>query len=153
MKKFSLAIFQKDCCGCHACEVACKQEHQEVSGDGFVRVIEKSPRFLPIYCHHCSKAPCVQSCPVKAISRDEQGIVLIDETECIGCKECVGACPFGAMGFHQEKEVAEKCDLCKSRLQKGGSPACASVCPTGCILWGDSTAELLKEKKFFARPR
>lgn len=147
MNRLSLAIFQQDCCGCHACEVACKQEHQLASGDGFVKVLEKSPRFVPVYCHHCPKAPCVDSCPVKALYRDERGVVLVDDKQCIGCRECVSACPFGAMGFHQEKEVAAKCDLCSARIQEGRAPACASVCPTGCILWGESTARLLKEKK------
>jgi formate dehydrogenase iron-sulfur subunit len=151
MKKLSLAIFQEDCCGCHACEVACKQEHRVVSGCGFVRVLEKSPRFVPVYCHHCAKAPCVEACPVKALYRDEKGLVLVEEKECIGCRECVGACPFGAMGFSEEKEVAAKCDLCRARLQEGKAPACALVCPTGCILWGDSTAELLKAKKSTAK--
>ena len=70
MGKTSLVIFKKDCMGCHACEIACKQEHGLGVGPRLIRVTEKSPDFTPIYCHHCTKAPCLESCPVEAIIRD-----------------------------------------------------------------------------------
>jgi len=137
MTKVSLMFLKKECTGCHACEIACKQEHGLGVGPRLVRVIEKAPDFIPIYCHHCAKAPCLESCPVEAISRNELGIVLIDEQVCIGCRECVEACPFGAMQFDENLETAIKCDLCFDRLQDGKPPACAAVCPTGCIVYGD----------------
>jgi len=140
MGKFSLTIFKEDCMGCHACEVACKQEHDLGVGPRFIRVIEKSPSFIPIYCHHCTQAPCLKSCPVEAIDRNAQGVVLINQETCIGCRECVGACPFGAMQFDDTREVATKCDLCLERINHGQAPACSLVCPTGCIVWGDSKA-------------
>ena len=122
--------------GCHACEVACKQEHGLGVGPRLVKVLEKSPDYIPIYCHHCAKAPCQKACPVEAISRNEQGIVLIDDDICIGCRECLEACPFGAMQFEDQREVAVKCDLCLHRLAENKQPACLSVCPTGCISLG-----------------
>jgi Fe-S-cluster-containing dehydrogenase component len=137
MEKISLVFRKQDCMGCHACEVACKQEHALTVGPCLVRVLEKSPDFIPIYCHHCAKAPCRAACPVEAISRNEQGIVLIDADLCIGCKECLQACPFGAMQFEDRGEVAVKCDLCLHRLAENKMPACISVCPTGCIYLGD----------------
>lgn len=137
MDKRYLTIFKEDCCGCHACEIACKQEHDLSVGPRLINVIDMSPSFVPIYCHHCADAPCKKACPVDAIARDSRGVVLINEEICIGCRECIGACPFGAMQFDGEKEVAVKCDLCIERLKQGETPACASVCPTGCILWGD----------------
>ena len=136
MEKFSLVFRKKDCMGCHACEVACKQEHALGVGPRLVRVIEKSPDFTPVYCHHCAKAPCLEACPVAAISRNEKGIVLIDGALCIGCRDCMEACPFGAMQFSDDQEVAVKCDLCVHRLEEGKSPACMSICPTGCIGMG-----------------
>jgi Fe-S-cluster-containing dehydrogenase component len=140
VEKLSLIIFQEDCTGCHACEVACKQEHGLGVGPRLIKVIERSPVFAPIYCHHCSKPPCRDSCPVEAISRDERGIVRIDAGLCIGCKACIEACPFGAMQFDEEREVALMCDLCYERVKNSQEPACSVVCPTRCILWGDMKA-------------
>jgi Fe-S-cluster-containing dehydrogenase component len=137
MSKISLLFNKKDCMGCHACEIACKQEHQLNIGPRLVRVIEKSPDFYPVYCHHCAHAPCREACPVEAISRNETGMVLIDHELCIGCKDCLPACPFGAMQYDDETDIAVKCDLCVGRLKKGQAPACSTVCPTGCIAWGD----------------
>lgn len=144
MGKVSLTFFKRDCMGCHACEVACKQEHGLGVGPRLVRVIERAPSFIPVYCHHCAKAPCKDACPTEAILRDERGIVLIDKDLCIGCKECMEACPFGAMQFDDEQEIAVKCDLCHERLENNEEPACSKTCPTGCIFWGD--AKKLSEK-------
>jgi Fe-S-cluster-containing dehydrogenase component len=138
MEKISLVIRRKDCMGCHACEVACKQEHALGVGPRLVMVLEKGSDFIPVYCHHCAKAPCKEACPVDAISRNEQGIVLIDDDLCIGCRECLQACPFGAMQFEDHQEIAVKCDLCVHRLAESKSPACMSVCPTGCIHFGST---------------
>jgi len=140
MGKVSLMVFQKDCMGCHACEVACKQEHGLEVGPRFIKVIERAPFYVPIYCHHCARPPCKDSCPVDAISRNEWGIVRVDEELCIGCEACIPACPFGAMQFDEEREVALMCDLCYERLQNNEEPACSLACPTRCILWGDTRA-------------
>jgi Fe-S-cluster-containing dehydrogenase component len=140
MAKVSLMFYKKDCMGCHACEVACKQEHGLGVGPRLVRVIEKSADFFLVYCHHCAKAPCKQSCPVEAISRNEMGLVLIDNDRCIGCKECLEACPFGAMQYDDDQETAVKCDLCIDRLEDHQAPACYAVCPTRCISWGETKA-------------
>lgn len=138
MEKISLVILKEDCMGCHACEIACKQEHNLGVGPQLIRVIENSPKYIPVYCHHCTKAPCLESCSVDAIFRDERGIVLIDNELCIGCKECIEACPFGAMQFDDENEVAIKCDLCIEQLKNNDQPACSKVCPTQCIFWGST---------------
>ena len=136
MEKISLIIKKSDCMGCHACEVACKQEHGLKVGPRLIRVIEKVPEFIPVYCRHCAKPPCRDACPVEAITRTPKGIVLIDNDLCIGCRECVEACPFGAMQFDPDDEVAIKCDLCVDLLEQGKKPACLSICPTGCISLG-----------------
>ena len=140
MAKVSLMFFKKDCMGCHACEIACKQEHGLGVGPRLVRIVENSPDFIPVYCHHCAKAPCLESCPVDAISKDPRGIVLIDNTLCIGCKECIEACPFGAMQFDDDLEIAVKCDMCVERLNNNERPACSQACGTRCIFWGDTKA-------------
>ncbi|MGD9046283.1 MAG: 4Fe-4S binding protein [Desulfobacterales bacterium] len=137
MGKISLVFSKKNCMGCHACEVACKQEHGLGVGPRLVHVLEKSPDYIPVYCHHCAKPPCKEACPVEAISRNEQGVVLINAELCIGCRDCIEACPFGAMQFEDNLEVAIKCNLCIHRFTDNKQPACMSVCPTGCIYFGN----------------
>jgi Fe-S-cluster-containing dehydrogenase component len=145
VEKVSLMVIKKDCMGCHACEVACKQEHGLGAGPRLIRVMEKGPDFLPLYCHHCAKAPCKGACPVGAITRNNWGIVRIHEELCIGCKACVEACPFGAMQFDDERGLAAKCDLCAERIGQGRTTtACSAVCPTGCILFG-GTQEVMEK--------
>ncbi len=140
MEEISLYFLEEDCNGCHSCEIACKQEHGLDVGPRLIRVIEKSPLFIPVYCHHCEDAPCGEACPVEAITRDERGIVLIDDELCTGCMECVEACPYGAMQYDEDQEIAVKCDLCHERLEMGEAPACSLACPAHCILWGDPAA-------------
>lgn len=138
MAKTSLIFFKNDCMGCHACEIACKQEHGLGVGPRLVRVVEKSPDFIPVYCHHCAKAPCAQACPTDAIYKNDNGIVLINKDECIGCQECVEACPFGAMQFNEATDIAIKCDMCIDRDNDDGKTACSKACPTQCIFVGES---------------
>ena len=138
MATVSLMFFRQDCMGCHACEVACKQEHGLGVGPRLVRVLEDGADFTPVYCHHCAKAPCKQACPADAIRRTVDGRVLIDPALCIGCKECMEACPFGAMQFDDQRDVAVKCDMCIQRIENGQRPACSSVCATGCIYYGET---------------
>jgi len=86
MNRISLIFNQQDCCGCHTCEVACKQEHMLPVGPRIVKVIERAPLFMQYYCHHCEDAPCALSCPEEAIRRDpETGVVLHDPEKCNGC--------------------------------------------------------------------
>ena len=143
MAKTSLIIFKEDCMGCHACEIACKQEHELGVGPRLIQVLEKSPDYVPIFCHHCSTAPCQEACPTEAIYKNENGIVLINEEDCIGCQACMEACPFGAMQFNEETEFAVKCDLCINRHENDGKTACSKACPTQCIFVG-GTKELSK---------
>jgi Fe-S-cluster-containing dehydrogenase component len=133
MERLRLTIRKPDCMGCHACEVACKQEHALGVGPRLIRVREQGDVFTPVFCRHCAKPPCREACPAGAISRSARGIVRIDPERCIGCRDCVPACPFGAMQFDGRLEVAVKCDLCAARLEAGRKPACMSVCPTRCI--------------------
>lgn len=142
---FAFRIYPKDCVGCHACEVACKQQHELAPGVDLIRVLEKIPEFQPVYCRHCFRPPCLEACPTGAIFR-EMGTVLLDQQKCIGCRACMEACPFQAIGFDLEKGVAAKCDMClRHRVLQGATPACASVCPARCIQFG-------KAEELFARP-
>ncbi len=93
--------------------------------------------FVPKMCNHCSKSPCTQVCPVGATFESPEGIVLIDDNYCIGCRYCVQACPYGCRYIHPEKHTADKCTLCIHRLKKGMQPACFEICPTEARIFGD----------------
>lgn len=93
--------------------------------------------FVPKMCNHCSKSPCVQVCPVGATYDSPEGIVLVDEKYCIGCRYCVQACPYGCRFIHPGKKVASKCTLCYHRLKKDLEPVCIEVCPTGARIYGN----------------
>jgi NADPH-dependent glutamate synthase beta subunit-like oxidoreductase len=89
--KTSLMFIEKNCSGCHACEVACKQEHGLGVGPRVVRVIERTPFFRPLYCHHCDDAPCVTACWEDAITTDpDTGVVLHHPDKCNGCSAVPG---------------------------------------------------------------
>ena len=93
--------------------------------------------FVPKMCNHCAKSPCTQVCPVGATFETEEGIVLVDETYCIGCRYCVQACPYGCRYIHPDKGTVDKCTLCFHRLKKGLQPACFEICPTEARIIGD----------------
>lgn len=93
--------------------------------------------FVPKMCNHCHKSPCVQVCPVGATYDSPEGIVLVDDAYCIGCRYCVQSCPYGCRYIHPEKKVVDKCSLCYHRIKKGMNPACIDVCPTGSRIFGD----------------
>lgn len=91
MGKISLMLNETECMGCHACEVACKQEHGLGVGPKVIQVIERAPYFKPLYCHHCEDAPCALACPEGAIAKDPKTeVVLVDYEKCNGCNAVVG---------------------------------------------------------------
>jgi tetrathionate reductase subunit B len=93
--------------------------------------------FVPKLCNQCANPACVQVCPVGATFQTEDGVVLVDEKRCIGCRYCIQACPYGARYLHPEKKTADKCTFCYHRISKGLLPACVEVCPTQARVFGD----------------
>lgn len=144
-KRAGILIDLRRCVGCHACTVSCKTEHEVPLGDFRMRVrylerpdpVRTQIAFAPLICMQCQDAPCLKACPSKAISRGEDGRVLIDETKCDLEEECIGACPYGAIFINEEKEVAEKCDLCQHRTDVGLEPACIATCPSEALQFAD----------------
>lgn len=134
------------CTGCFSCEVACKQEHSLPRGPKLIKVIQVGPNkvgnrlvmdFIPMHCMHCEKPPCIEACPVDAIGKRKDGIVLYDEDLCIGCGRCIESCPFGAPQMNPEKKIAQTCDLCHKRVDQHKLPACVENCPNNALLFGD----------------
>ncbi|NNL34811.1 MAG: 4Fe-4S dicluster domain-containing protein, partial [Silicimonas sp.] len=93
---------------------------------------------------HCSDAPCVTVCPTGAsYKRVEDGIVLVNESDCIGCGLCAWACPYGARETDPAEKVMKKCTLCVDRIynenlpEEDRQPACVRTCPAGARHFGD----------------
>jgi len=93
--------------------------------------------FVPKMCNQCTNSPCTQVCPVGATFESPEGVALVDQDYCIGCRYCVQACPYGCRYIHPEKKVVDKCTLCYHRITKGLKPACQEACPKGVKIFGD----------------
>ncbi len=167
-RKLGLVIDLDICVGCHACAVICKEWNtgghmapltdlnpygKGQTGVWFNRIhsyeIEcddgaNMTAHFPKSCLHCEDAACVTVCPTGAsFKRAADGIVLVDESKCIGCKLCSWACPYGAREFDEDRGVMKKCTLCIDRIYNENLeeidrvPACVSTCPAGARHFGD----------------
>ncbi len=170
-KKLGLVIDLDTCVGCHACATSCKEWNaggiagpltderpfaKDPQGVWFNRVhsYELAPDeatqqpaqtlHFPRSCLHCETPACVTVCPTGAsYKRAEDGIVLVDEDKCIGCKLCSWACPYGAREYSQVEGVMKKCTLCVDRIyndkldEADRQPACVQACPTKARHFGD----------------
>lgn len=167
-KKLGLVIDLDTCVGCHACVVNCKEWNTggygaplsdldpygaEPVGSWLNRIhtFEVTPEDAPAQivhfpksCLHCDDAPCVTVCPTGAsYKRGEDGIVLVDESMCIGCGLCAWACPYGAREMDPVEQVMKKCTLCVDRIyndnlpEEDRVPACVKTCPAEARHFGD----------------
>jgi len=153
---------------CDACIQACRQENNVAFlGDKrwdvhWIRKVNLKPAIggrgaekqAILLCNHCDKPPCAQVCPVQATYKRPDGIVIVDHHRCIGCRYCMIACPYNARFFNfkdcedwpnkdypkRSHGVAESCNLCVHRLDKGLLPACVEKCQAigaGALMVGD----------------
>ena len=162
-----MVIDLKKCIGCYGCQIFCKAENATPPGILWSRVlfyesgnypeVKKMP--LPVLCMHCEAPTCVDVCPTGASIRRQDGIVTVDSTKCIGCGNCVIACPYGARQLYLKDEeyfpgqgltpyekagyqkhtigVVGKCDFCLPRIEKGLEPACVQNCMAKARCFGD----------------
>ena len=126
-----------DCIGCRACEIACKDKNGLPPGPRFRRVQYIEGGVFPnVYaykvnmsCNHCAQPACLPTCPTGAIfKRQDNGVVDIDSTLCIGCRRCEAACPYGAPQFDPTEGIVKKCNLCIDELEAGRKPYCVMAC-------------------------
>lgn len=127
-----LFIDANKCSGCRMCVMACSLTKTGTFNPTRSRISilkwEEEGIMKPIVCRHCQHPPCMEVCPVDAISKDaDTGIVSINQQECIGCRECLMECPFGGPSFDPVDNIVINCDLC------GGNPQCVDICPTGAL--------------------
>ena len=145
MPNYGFAIDLRKCIGCHACSIACKSEHEIPVGVNrcWVKTVEKgsfpdtSRFFFPVLCNQCDDAPCVSICPTNTLFKRRDGIVDFNSDSCIGCRACMAACPYDQIFIDPNTKTAEKCNFCANRVENKLQPACVSVCPTECRIFGD----------------
>ena len=155
MKTFIVDVAK--CNGCYNCQVVCKEEHvgndwtpyakpQPDTGQFWMKMNEKvrgtvpkvTMSYVPTPCMHCRDAKCMAACAPAAITRREDGLVIIDPVKCTGCMSCVDVCPYGAIYFNRDLGLAQKCTGCAHLLDKGWKePRCVDACPTGALRFGE----------------
>jgi len=176
--RLGMVIDLDRCIGCDACTLACKAE-QGTPGDVYYarvykRVFGEYPNvrgfFLPVLCNQCENPACMNSCPAHAITITPEGVVVVDDDKCTGCKTCVAACPYGNMflpdgygktyyndyvtpieEFHRKyrkPNTAMKCDFCLHRVRQGLDPACVAACPAEARIFGDLDDPNSKPNKY-----
>ena len=160
------------CIGCRACMIACKdwndlpaditdffagegyQNPRDLDSNNFTLITytEKADQQEWVFgrqlCMHCVEPACASVCPTAALTKTEAGPVVLNETRCIGCRYCMQACPFIIPKYNYDSLAPKisKCTFCYDRVDDGLKPACATVCPTEAISFGDRD-EMLAEAK------
>ena len=145
------------CNGCKACMIACKSKNALSVGINFRRVLQygsgawvPDPEYpdtlipsnlfvysLSVACMHCQEPICRQVCPAAAITKRDDGIVLVDGDKCIGCHYCEWACPYAAPQFDSEDGTMIKCDFCVDAVDQGEEPYCVAACPMRALEFGE----------------
>jgi Fe-S-cluster-containing dehydrogenase component len=168
-KKFIMVVDLARCKNARKCISACQKWHYRPEEKEWLTVklmkdSEKAaPYWFPKQCFHCDNPPCVKVCPVDATFKRNDGLVLIDNERCIGCKFCMAACPYSTRVFNwNEPELTtdirdmisnpetnipakvgtvEKCDFCPDRTREGLLPPCVEACPNGVFYFGDENED------------
>ena len=165
---WGMAVDEERCVGCWSCAVICKSENDLPLGMWWNRILTAgealdepaeehggpSMHWVPLACQHCENAPCVKVCPVGATYRRSDGVVLVHNDRCFGCRYCMIACPYGVRVFRggapprptavetgmvaaRPVGTVEKCTLCVQRLAENQVPSCVWSCPAGARIFGD----------------
>jgi anaerobic dimethyl sulfoxide reductase subunit B (iron-sulfur subunit) len=153
MMRYAFYFDSSSCSGCKACQVACQDKHgleagrlwrrvYEVTGGDWIQVGQAwlSTVFayhVSLSCNHCEDAICMEVCPSRAIIRRPDGIILIDDKKCLGCRYCAWACPYGALQYDPATGRMTKCTFCYDEIDRGRPPACVTACPLRALDFGD----------------
>lgn len=174
-RRWIMAIDLARCDGCGKCSESCAKMHFIPPQREWIRVyrMQDAPSTVPYWfpkpCFHCDNPPCTKVCPVNATFKRRDGIVLIDNERCIGCRFCMAACPYSTRvfnwdrprdpadaratpyspehGFPRRIGTVEKCDFCPDMAARGELPGCAAGCPMGAIYFGDQNEDAVTNSK------
>jgi molybdopterin-containing oxidoreductase family iron-sulfur binding subunit len=156
--RYGMVIDRRKCIGCHTCTIACKVANGLVVDREVGTYPSVRREFIPKLCMHCKNARCVDTCPTGASHKREDGIVLVDTNKCVGCMQCILACPYqvrylnsGKVGYYKtgltpyenfayqqrEAHTVEKCDLCVDEIEQGQDSVCVRACPLKARILGD----------------
>lgn len=138
------------CIGCQGCVAACKTGNELPEGRRYIRITEQTRGIFPDLagsfdnhrCYHCADAACVDVCPADAMYK-EDGLTRLNRDECIRCRRCVKACPYGVPVMAEDRR-SSKCDGCAALVKAGGTPWCVKTCPSHALLYGERD-EILAE--------
>lgn len=146
MSRNCLVVDLDKCIGCHACEVACKNENGIALGEYWNRVLQIGPHgtfpdleqyWLPVQCQQCEDAPCVHVCPTGASYRDADGKVLVDKEKCIGCNYCMWPALMAFVRGTPKEKAVEKCTLCRPADQRRPGARVRGACCCERRFYGD----------------
>ncbi len=136
------------CIGCRQCVEACKDWNDLPRGNYFTINSSNWLTMMPPVaegqaqvwgrksCMHCEYPLCAAVCPVEAITKYEEGPVVIDQAKCIGCEYCIHACPWHVIGKEQVHGTSTKCTMCSDRIAMGEKPFCVQACPVQALDFG-----------------
>lgn len=167
-RRWAMVFDLRRCDGCKKCTEACQTKHYLPAEQEWIKVYTLRDRTgieyaMPRLCMHCEDAPCVRVCPVAATFVNEDGLVLVDQDKCIGCRLCMAACPYEARYFNwieptvkpplpttptpefpspQQKGTVGKCVLCVHNIKDGVLPYCVDACNMNAIYVGDVDADV-----------
>lgn len=165
MKKWNLVIDCARCHDCNDCFLADKDEFvgndfppytvaQPWSGHRWLNIHRKESGqhpivrvcYLPQPCMHCDNPPCITKAPQDAVYKRKDGLVIIDPVKAKGHPELVDACPYEAIWWNEEAQVAQKCTGCAHLVDAGWTETrCSQICPTGAIKFYMASDEEMAE--------
>lgn len=171
-RQWAMVIDLRRCDGCKECTGACQNTHYLPNDHEWIKIYEVESEngakvFMPRLCMQCENAPCLKVCPVAATFKNEQGVILVDQELCIGCRICMAACPYNARYFNyweqakppgpfdnpmpefpvpQTRGTVGKCVFCVHYTQFGRLPACVEACRMDAIYIADLTTGVMTNR-------